>query len=280
MKKEIINVHNLNFTYKDAKRRALNNVSFSVKENQWVSILGHNGSGKSTLSRLLNGLLIADEGSSITIDGLEMNDQNVWKIRDKIGIVFQNPDNQFVGASVQDDVAFGLENRSIPRQDMLKIVPQAIAAVGMENYLNTEPQLLSGGQKQRVAIAGIIAIKPKIIILDEATSMLDPEGRKQILALIRKLQKENNMTVLSITHSIDETGYADQILVLNDGELLAADTPEKIFSNVELIKQTGLTLPFIFQLKKQLNKSGLTIPPEIDDEEKLVKYLCQLDLKK
>ncbi len=279
MQKKIIEVENLTYTYKHAKQPALENISFSVKENEWVSIIGHNGSGKSTLSRLLNGLLRADEekNSKITIDGLILNSTNLWKIRDMIGIVFQNPENQFVGTNVQDDVAFGLENRNISRTEMIKRVNSALQAVGMQNYKNAEPQMLSGGQKQRVAIAGIIAIRPKIIILDESTSMLDPEGRTSILSLIRDLQQKNDMTVLSITHNIQETLHSDQILVLDSGKKVAQGTPQEIFSNISMIEKAGLGLPFVYELKKELAVYGIKIPDSVSNEEKMVEYLCQLN---
>ena len=280
MTKEIIKVSNVNFTYPDNKVPALKNISFTIDQGDWVSIVGHNGSGKSTLSKLLNGLLEADniDKSSIYIDGLKLNEENVWKIRDKIGIVFQNPDNQFVGATVEDDVAFGLENRNISREKMQRIIPTVLDQVNMAAYKKVEPQNLSGGQKQRVAIAGIIAINPQIIILDEATSMLDPEGRKEILGIIKDLQKEKKMTVLSITHSIKEILNSDRVLVLNKGRLLKATTPDQVFNDTELIKNAGLETPFSYQLIAQLKNLGLNIPTNIRSKEGLIEYLCQLRL--
>lgn len=280
MTKEIIKVSNVNFTYPDNKVPALKNISFTIDQGDWVSIVGHNGSGKSTLSKLLNGLLEADnvDKSSIYIDGLKLNEENVWKIRDKIGIVFQNPDNQFVGATVEDDVAFGLENRNISRAKMQRIIPTVLDQVNMAAYKKVEPQNLSGGQKQRVAIAGIIAINPQIIILDEATSMLDPEGRKEILGIIKNLQKEKKMTVLSITHSIKEILNSDRVLVLNKGRLLKDSTPDQVFNDTELIKNAGLETPFSYQLIAQLKNLGLNIPTNIKSKEGLIEYLCQLRL--
>ena len=277
MSKEIINVKNVSFTYRDSKKKLLNNISFTVNEGEWVSIVGHNGSGKSTLTKLLNGLLIADDpkNSAIYIDQLLMSENNVWKIRDKIGIVFQNPDNQFVGATVEDDVAFGLENRNVTRSQMLKIVPEVLKEVDMLPYKKTEPQNLSGGQKQRVAIAGILAVNPEIIILDEATSMLDPEGRNEILSIIRQLQKEKNITVLSITHNIEEINKSDRVLVLNKGNLLKMGAPDEIFAEKTVIEEAGLELPFVYQLKEELKRRGLQIPGSIKTEEELVNYLCQ-----
>ena len=277
MSKEIISVKNVSFTYRDSKKKVLNNISFTVNKGEWVSIVGHNGSGKSTLTKLLNGLLIADDpkNSAIYIDQLLMNEDDVWKIRDKIGIVFQNPDNQFVGATVEDDVAFGLENRNVTRSQMLKIVPEVLKEVDMLPYKKTEPQNLSGGQKQRVAIAGILAVNPEIIILDEATSMLDPEGRNEILSIIRQLQKEKDITVLSITHNIEEINKSDRVLVLNKGNLLKIGAPDEIFAEKTLIEEAGLELPFVYQLKEELKRRGLQIPGSIKTEEELVDFLCQ-----
>lgn len=280
MTEEIIKVNNISFTYPDSKLPALKDITFSINKGEWVSIVGHNGSGKSTLSKLLNGLLVAEniKDSSIFVDSLEMNEQNVWKIRDKLGIVFQNPDNQFVGATVGDDVAFGLENRNVSRKKMLQIIPKVLQQVSMLSYKNVEPQNLSGGQKQRVAIAGILAIDPKIIILDEATSMLDPEGRKEILNIIKNIQKEKNMTVLSITHNIDEISHSDRVLVLNKGTLLKNTTPSKVFADSELVKKSGLEVPFYHKLISELVNLGLAIPSNINNKEGLLDYLCQLNL--
>ncbi|MCT6807437.1 MAG: energy-coupling factor transporter ATPase, partial [Bombilactobacillus sp.] len=203
-KDSIIKVNNISFTYPESDSPAIDNISFEIKRGSWTSIIGHNGSGKSTIIRLINGLLVADEkdDSYIEVDGTKLDDDSVWDIRDKVGVVFQNPDNQFVGATVADDVAFGLENRGVPRTEMLKIVPEAIKAVDMTEYTDTEPANLSGGQKQRVAIAGILAIKPKIIVLDEATSMLDPEGRDKILGIVQQMKQEYDLTVIAITHDM------------------------------------------------------------------------------
>lgn len=280
MTEEIIKVKNVSFTYPDSQSAALSNISFSVKKGEWISIVGHNGSGKSTLSKLLNGLLEADDpaNSSIYIDNLRLNEANVWKIRDRVGIVFQNPDNQFVGATVEDDVAFGLENRNVSRKEMLQIIPHVLEQVNMLAYKTKEPQNLSGGQKQRVAIAGILAINPQIIILDEATSMLDPEGRKEILSIIKTLQRNKKITVLSITHNIDEIIHSDKVLVLNKGVLLKNTVPMNVFSDKELIKKSGLEIPFSYKLINELKKEGLIIPSDIRNKERLLDYLCRLNL--
>ena len=281
MVKNIVSFKNVSFTYSESKTPAVKNISFDVEEGSWFTILGHNGSGKSTITRLINGLLVADENSnsSIVIDGDQLNDKNLWEIRSKVGIVFQNPDNQFVGATVGDDVAFGLENRGVPRTEMLKIVDQAIKNVGMEEFITSEPANLSGGQKQRVAIAGILAVKPKILILDEATSMLDPQGRETIIKLVKKMKQKNNLTIISITHDINEVMLSDEVLVLNDGIKMLQGRPDDIFENYELIKKIGLDIPFIFKVKLELKKHHISIPQNINSEEKLIEYLCQLNSK-
>ena len=281
-KDSIIKIRNVSFTYPDTTSPAINNISFDIKRGSWTSIIGHNGSGKSTIIRLINGLLVPDNKNSpyIEVDGTELTDKTVWSIRDKVGIVFQNPDNQFVGATVADDVAFGLENRGVPRSKMLKIVPEAIKAVGMDDYTNAEPSNLSGGQKQRVAIAGILAVQPKIIILDEATSMLDPNGRSKILQIVHQMKKKDNLTVVSITHDIDEANLADQIIVMNNGELVDQGNTKEIFSKVKLLKSLGLDVPFASQVKEKLLQSGISIPKEINSEKELINYLCQSNSKK
>lgn len=281
-KDSIIKVNNISFTYPESDSPAIDNISFEIKRGSWTSIIGHNGSGKSTIIRLINGLLVADEkdDSYIEVDGTKLDDDSVWDIRDKVGVVFQNPDNQFVGATVADDVAFGLENRGVPRTEMLKIVPEAIKAVDMTEYTDTEPANLSGGQKQRVAIAGILAIKPKIIVLDEATSMLDPEGRDKIWGIVQQMKQEYDLTVIAITHDIDEANMADNIIVMNDGKLITQGNATKVFSQVKLLKEIGLDVPFFQQVMDDLRSDSITIPETINSEEELVKYLCQLNSNK
>lgn len=281
-KDSIIKVNNISFTYPESDSPAIDNISFEIKRGSWTSIIGHNGSGKSTIIRLINGLLVADEkdDSYIEVDGTKLDDDSVWDIRDKVGVVFQNPDNQFVGATVADDVAFGLENRGVPRTEMLKIVPEAIKAVDMTEYTDTEPANLSGGQKQRVAIAGILAIKPKIIVLDEATSMLDPEGRDKILGIVQQMKQEYDLTVIAITHDIDEANMADNIIVMNDGKLITQGNATKVFSQVKLLKEIRLDVPFFQQVMDDLRSDSITIPETINSEEELVKYLCQLNSNK
>lgn len=277
----LVEVKHLKFTYSDANAPVLTDVSFTLPRGRWSALIGPNGSGKSTITRLLDGLINPDDGNSkIVIDGLSLKPDTLWQIKDKIGIVFQNPDNQFVGATVEDDVAFGLENRQIPLPAMKKQVAWALAQVGMSAYAGSEPQLLSGGQKQRVAMAGIIALQPQLIILDEATSMLDPAGRKQLLGLVRQLQRKEELTVLAVTHDLNEANTADQVLVLNKGQILAQDKPAAIFADGEQITRLGLELPFVYQVKAALAKRGLNIAREIDNEAKLVSALCQLNSRR
>ncbi|MGQ5709824.1 energy-coupling factor transporter ATPase [Lactobacillus sp. PSON] len=280
--KNIIQLHNVTFTYPDSSKPAIDNINLNIQKDSWTTIIGHNGSGKSTITRLINGLLIPDDNNDtyIEVDGIKLTKNTVWNIRDKVGIVFQNPDNQFVGATVADDVAFGLENRGVPHAKMLKIVPKAIKEVGMSNYTNSEPSTLSGGQKQRVAIAGILAVKPKIIILDESTSMLDPEGRNQILSIIQKMKTQNDLTVISITHDVNEALMADQVVILNDGKLVAQNKPNIIFTKSKLLNELGLDIPFVFKLKQRLLENNIPIPNTVKSEKDLVKYLCQLNLAK
>lgn len=288
MKDNIVTVKHLSFTYKDSKVPAkdskvpaVNDISFSIPRGSWTTLVGHNGSGKSTIARLLDGILLPNDNprTVINVDGIDLTEETMWDIRDRVGIVFQNPDNQFVGATVEDDVAFGLENRQVTRSKMQTIVHDVLDQVDMLDFQKSEPQYLSGGQKQRVAIAGILAIGPKLIILDESTSMLDPAGKTKILNLIRELQNKNGLTIFSITHDINEAVQADQMLVLNQGKLLASGSPREIFEDEILIKSAGLELPLFYKVKNELIKKGIHIPREVNSEEKLVKYLCQLNSK-
>ena len=277
-----IEFKDVTFTYPESKAPVLKKINFKVKKGSWTALIGHNGSGKSTISKLINGLLLPDKdsGSVITVSGMNLNSENVWDIREKVGIVFQNPDNQFVGATVGDDVAFGLENRGVPRDQMVQIVKKVLSDVGMLDYIDAEPANLSGGQKQRVAIAGILAVEPEIIILDESTSMLDPSGRDQILKIIKRLMSEKNLTILSITHDIDEADMADNVIVLNDGKILAQASPTEIFSQTEMSRQIGLDIPFVDKLIYKLNQLGITIPKDVQTKDELKQYLCQLNSKK
>lgn len=250
--KQMIELKNVSFRYdKTVEEYQIDTVSFHVKQGEWLSIVGHNGSGKSTVVRLIDGLLEAESGE-IYIDGKKLTRETIWEIRSKIGIVFQNPDNQFVGATVEDDVAFGLENQGIPREEMLQRVEKAIGQVGMLEFKDREPSRLSGGQKQRVAIAGIIALRPTIIILDEATSMLDPEGREDLMAVMRELQKKFQLTIISITHDLTEIALSDRTLLFQKGKLESSMTPRELFSRNDL-NEIGLDKPFSKQVQESLS---------------------------
>ncbi|MCI1904023.1 energy-coupling factor ABC transporter ATP-binding protein [Enterococcus hirae] len=268
----IIKVEHLKYRYNEEDDWALKDISFSVAPGEWVAIIGHNGSGKSTMAKALNGLITPAAGT-VEVAGMTLSEDNVWEIRKNVGMVFQNPDNQFVGATVEDDVAFGLENRGVPRPEMVKRVTEALVKVRMSDFATREPASLSGGQKQRVAIAGVVAARPKIIILDEATSMLDPEGRIEVIQTIRAIKKEEKLTVLSITHDIDEAALASRILVVEDGKILMSGTPEEIFSFGPRLMELGLDLPYPEKLKAALRKRGITVPQEYMTEERLVDWL-------
>jgi len=270
-----ISVSHLNYHYADSDRLALNDINFDVAAGEWVAIIGHNGSGKSTLAKNLNGLLAPDSGT-VEVAGMTLSEDTVWDIRSKIGIVFQNPDNQFVGATVADDIAFGLENRGVPRPEMVERVKDALARVKMTDFADREPSRLSGGQKQRVAIAGIIAQQPEIIILDESTSMLDPAGRQEVLATINQLRDELGLTVLSITHDIEEAAGAHRIILLNDGQIKEVGTPEEIFAHGSELLELGLDVPYAAKLKEALTERGVKLPDGYLNEERLVDYLWTL----
>lgn len=273
--KSIIDVKNLSFRYKENQNYYdVKDITFHVKRGEWLSIVGHNGSGKSTTVRLIDGLLEAESGE-IVIDGQRLTEENVWNIRRKIGMVFQNPDNQFVGATVEDDVAFGLENQGLSRQEMKKRVEEALALVGMLDFKKREPARLSGGQKQRVAIAGVVALRPAILILDEATSMLDPEGRRELIGTVKGIRKDYDMTVISITHDLEEVAMSDRVLVMKKGEIESTSSPRELFSRNDL-DQIGLDDPFANQLKKSLSQSGYNLPENYLTESELEDKLWEL----
>lgn len=271
----IIEVKNLSYRY-DHKSEdyILKDVSFHVKQGEWLSIVGHNGSGKSTTVRLIDGLLEAESGD-IIISGDKLTADNVWEKRRQIGMVFQNPDNQFVGATVEDDVAFGLENQGIDYPMMVKRVHEALELVGMQNFKEREPARLSGGQKQRVAIAGVVALQPDIIILDEATSMLDPEGRLELIRTVKKIKDKNHLTVISITHDLDEISLSDRVLVMKNGQVESTATPRELFSRPDL-EDLGLDQPFVNQVKAAMIQTGLTLPETYLTEKELQEQLWEL----
>lgn len=271
---KIIEAENLSFSYeKDSP--ILKGLSFSIEEGTSVSIIGHNGSGKSTLAKVLAGLNANYEGN-LKIFGQKMEEANLYGIQSRMGLVFQNPDNQFVGSTVEDDIAFGLENRQVPTKDMPGIITQFAGEVGMLDYLKKAPENLSGGQKQRVAIAGVLAMKPDLLILDEATSMLDPLGKKEILSLIRGLKKDNPaLTILSITHDVEEAYLSDYVIVLNEGNLILQGTPDDVFARDEELEKIHLEAPFFLRLVKALREEGIEIPSDVKNEEELEEYLCR-----
>lgn len=275
----IVQIENVSFKYDLQEEYALNNVSLNIYKGEWLAIVGHNGSGKSTLAKLLNGLQFAEKGT-IVIDGTQLSEETVWDTRKLVGMVFQNPDNQFVGSTVQDDVAFGLENHGIPRGEMIIRVQEALEQVKMSQFLLQEPHHLSGGQKQRVAIASVLALKPAIIILDEATSMLDPKGREQVLETIREIKGDHELTVVSITHDLDEAAKADRIIVMNRGQVYREGTPNEIFQMEEELVSLGLDIPFSVKMSKKLKELGLSLDKHHLSEEELVKQLWTSHCKK
>ncbi len=265
----MIEIKDVSFAYTQAKN-VLQNINLEIKKGEWITILGHNGSGKSTLSKLLIGLLKAKTGT-ITVDGTELNENTVYDIRKKIGIVFQNPDNQFVGVTVRDDIAFGLENLQVEREEMIERIDTYAKRVGMFDFLNKEPQQLSGGQKQRVAIAGILAMNTDVIIFDEATAMLDPKGRRNIIGYMRELNKEG-VTIITITHDMKEALESDRIVVLKDGEILKVDKSENILKDKHTLEQSNLELLLPIELMHYLEEEKI-------DNPMLKEFLWQSSLK-
>ena len=275
---DIIKVNNVSFEYvtEESAFKAIDNLSLDVKEGEFVVIIGHNGSGKSTLSKNLNAILTPTSGE-IYINDLNTNqEENLWDIRQTAGMVFQNPDNQIVATIVEEDVAFGPENLGIQPNEIRTRVEESLKSVGMYELRDRQPHLLSGGQKQRVAIAGIIAMKPKCIIFDEATAMLDPSGRKEVMNTIKTLNKEENITVLHITHFMEEAVDADRIIVMEKGKKVLEGTPREVFTKVDELKRIGLDVPYMTELSKELIESGLKIDSDILTVDEMVDKLCQL----
>lgn len=272
----ILEVKDLNFSYEE-EGKTIDNVSFSVEEGSYTTIVGHNGSGKSTIAKLIMGLLESASGT-ITIDGIALNNENLAKIRSRIGIVFQNPDNQFIGATVRDDIAFGLENHCVEPSMMDEIIDTNATLVKMSDFMDQEPTHLSGGQKQRVAIAGVLAMKPKLLIFDEATSMLDPDGKDEIKKVIMKLHKESSLTILSITHDIDEVASSDYVVALDQGKVVLTGTPQEVFQQEKKLKEMKLDIPFSLKLADELKKRGVTVDRCITMEG-MVNKLCRLRSK-
>lgn len=275
----VITIEDVSFRYNGQEAYALKDVSFSVDDGEWLAVVGHNGSGKSTLAKILNGLQFPEQGT-VKVQNLLLSEEAIWDIRRMVGMVFQSPDNQFVGTTVQDDVAFGLENNGVPHDEMVSRVKEALERVHMEDFLNQEPHHLSGGQKQRVAIAGVIALRPNVIILDEATSMLDPLGREEVLQTVRELKEEQGLTVISITHDLEEAARADRIIVMNKGQVYKEGKPEEIFELEEELITLGLDIPFPVKMSHLLRNAGLNLPKMYLTDKELVNDLWKLHFKK
>ena len=274
-----VEVRNLSFSYDpQAKNKTIDRVSFSIPSGSYTTVIGHNGSGKSTIAKLLLGLLEKAEGE-ICIDGLELNLENLREIRGRIGIVFQNPDNQFIGSTVRDDIAFGLENHCVPQREMDGIIEKFAARVNMSDFLNSEPTKLSGGQKQRVAIAAVLAMRHDIIVFDEATSMLDPTGKREINNLIKELHKDKKLTVISITHDIEEVAQSDNVIIVNKGKIALVGTPKEVFRNEKLMESMQLDIPFVYKVRNALKKKGIRVSDELDME-RMAEEICRYVLKK
>lgn len=265
----MIKVNDLVFKYPDAIENAIDGINLNIEKGKYIAILGHNGSGKSTFSKLLVALYRPLSGS-IEIDGITISEKTIKQIRQKIGVIFQNPDNQFVGSSVEDDIAFGLENRCVPQSEMKPIIDKLATDVGMMEHLNREPQMLSGGQKQRVAIASVLALNPEVIIFDEVTSMLDPLGKRTVLSIIREIQKKREKVLISITHDMDEAILADYCYVFAKGKIIGEGTPQEILKNKEITDKAKITAPFIYQLSEKIK----SIKPTYNKDE-LLEQICK-----
>lgn len=277
---KIIKVQNVSFAYSREEGsepvKAIDGISFEIEAGSFTAIIGKNGSGKSTLAKNLNGLLLPTEGDILVADYNTKDDAHIWDVRQTAGMVFQNPDNQLVSAIVEDDVAFGPENLGVDPQEIRQRVDQALEAVNMGQFKNKAPHLLSGGQKQRIAIAGVVAMKPRCIIFDEPTAMLDPKGRKEIMAIIDELHREG-ITVVLITHFMEEAVRADRVMIMHEGKILLDGTPAEVFSQGALIKSVNLDVPPIVELADELRAVGISVPDEIITEEEMVAYVCQYE---
>lgn len=269
--KNIIEIENLCFSYPaeegETPVQVLNNINLEIKEGEFIAVLGHNGSGKSTLAKHINGILLPTSGT-VTVDGISTADEEkIFDLRCRAGMVFQNPDNQIVSSVVEEDVAFALENLGVPYEEMRKRVDEALKDVNMYEYRHHSPAQLSGGQKQRIAIAGIIAMKPKCIILDEPTAMLDPQGRKEVMSVIKRMNREYGITIVLITHYMDEAAQCNRVVVMDKGSVILDDTPKAVFSHVEQVKAIGLDVPQVTELVWELRKAGYDVPQDIISEE-------------
>lgn len=277
---DIINIKNVNFTYQDDNaskslidHRALKDINLDIPKGKFYSVIGRNGSGKSTLARIINGLLLPTDGVCY-VNNIDTRDaEMIWEIRKTCGMVFQNPDNQIIGTSVEEDVAFGLENIGVPHPEMINRMQEAMDCVGISEYRDRAPHLLSGGQKQRVAIAGILAMRPECIILDEATAMLDPIGRREVMEVVQNLNRDYGITILHITHHMDEARLADKVIVIDNGEIIMVGTPKEVFSKIDTIKKIGLDVPQITELFNALIKEGYDLPGDVTSEIEAIEYI-------
>lgn len=275
MEQSYLSFQDVSFRYRNDYPLVLDHLSLDIKANEWVAIIGHNGSGKSTIAKLMNGLLFPQEGK-IVVDGIELGEDSIWDIRKKVGMVFQNPDNQFVGTTVIDDVAFGLENQGVPREEMMERIQNSLKTVGMEQYEEHEPHRLSGGQKQRVAIASVLAVAPEMIILDEATAMLDPKGRREIMNTVDHLRKERDVSIVTITHDLNEVVMADRVIVMNEGKKWFEGKPREVFQRHEELKEIGLDAPLVTKIAHELKELGVDMKMEPVNHEELLDKLCKL----
>lgn len=262
-------------TLEDGYVRAVDKVSLSIEEGEFITIVGHNGSGKSSLAKLFNGLLLPTDGDCHVFGINTKNKKTIFEVRKRVGMVFQNPDNQMIASIVEDDIAFGPENLGLPREEIIRRVDWALAKVGMSQHKKSTPFKMSGGQKQRLAIAGVLAMKPDILVLDESTAMLDPVGRREVLKVVHELNQEENITVILISHYMEEAIDSDRVIVMNKGKIIADDTPLQVFSNEELLRSVQLTLPLATDIALKLRRCGMDIPCTIISEEELVKWLKQ-----
>ena len=271
-----ISVEGVTFTYEEAPEPALHGVNAAVRQGEFVAVLGHNGSGKSTLAKLLNALYVPQEGRVIVCGMDTREDEHLWQIRQQAGMIFQNPDNQIVATVVREDVAFGLENMGVPTEEMPGRIESALAAVHMNEFAESAPHMLSGGQKQRVAIAGVLAMEPSIIIADEATAMLDPSGRAEVLETVRRLNRDKGITVVWITHFMEEAAQADRIIVVNNGEIALSGTPREVFRQVDVMKDLHLDVPHMTALAQSLREGGMPLPGDVLTVDEMAEEVCKL----
>ena len=269
-------IKDLSFRYRANGDYVLNNLNLAVEEGEFVAVIGHNGSGKSTLAKLMNGLLQPTQGEVCVGDYRTGDKQSLFEIRKRVGVVFQNPDNQLVASIVEDDVAFGAENIGLPREEIGERIEFALSAVGMEEYRYSTPARMSGGQKQRIAIAGVLAVRPEVLVLDESTAMLDPRGRREVMEVVERLNRENGMSVVLITHYMDEVAKADRVIVLSDGRIAMTGSPREVFSRGEELKTYGLSLPVPAQIAQKLREKGVPANGAALTAEELSEELCEL----